>query len=129
MEKIQIANTLLKNTINKYLQGFIKEYILNIEAIEQRKCENETFVRFDNCISYLKEVDFNITDWMLFEIPIFYSHCFWNTNTKQAFDLAVWDIGKVMPRYLDSRANEQNAKTIQEAIEKYNTEGYVNAGR
>ncbi|MFF5400386.1 hypothetical protein ACFY5J_23760 [Peribacillus butanolivorans] len=53
---------------------------------------------------------------MLQEIPIFYCHCFWNEHSKKSFDLAVWNLGEVIPRYLDSEHNEKDAKTIQEVI-------------
>lgn len=129
MGKMQIASELLKNSTNIYIQNLIDKYIENIHVIENNKCENEELIRFDNCISYIKKVGFDIIDWMLFEIPIFYSYCFWNKKTKKAFDLAVWNIGEVIPRYLDCGANEQDAKTIQEAIEKYDTSDYINTGR
>jgi len=129
MEKLQIANELLKNTTNNDILEVIKNYIQNIDALEQLKCNNKELIRLDNCISYIKEVDFDISGWMLFEIPIFYSHCFWNKNTKKAFDLVVWHIGEIIVRYLDTEANEQDAKTIQEAIDKYDTSDYINAGR
>lgn len=129
MEKIQIAHELFNNTSNVYLKKFISEYIENIEEIESNKCVEKEFIRFDNCITYIKEVDFDIAGWMLFEIPIFYSYCFWNKITKKAFDLAVWDIGEVIPRYLDNCSNEQDANSIQEAIEKYDITDYINASR
>lgn len=129
MKKMQIANELLKNSTNIYIQSFIRKYIENIDVIENNKCEDKALIRLDNCVSYIKEVGFDISNWALVEIPIFYSHCFWNKETRKAFDLAVWDIGEVIPRYLDSEVNEQDAKTIQEAIEKYDTTGYINAGR
>ncbi|MNE80790.1 hypothetical protein D3C80_1773940 [compost metagenome] len=58
---------------------------------------------------------------MIAEIPIFYSHCFVNQQTKEQFDLVVWDIGEVLPRYIDSKSNEQDARTIQEAVNNYVT--------
>ena len=39
-----------------------------------------------------------------------------NKNTNQFFDLAVWDIGTVIPRYIDEDTCEQDAKSIEEAI-------------
>lgn len=126
MEKMKIASELLTNSTNIYIKKFIDDYIKNIGKIENNKCEDESLVRFDNCISYIKEKEFDIIGWMLFEIPIFYSHCFWNMSKKKAFDLAVWDIGEVIPRYLDSNSNEQDANTIQDAIEKYDIANYIN---
>ncbi|MGC6589083.1 hypothetical protein ACPV3A_29580 [Paenibacillus sp. Dod16] len=86
--------------------------------LEQGQYEDERFMRLHNCISYIEKERYNISGWMLFEIPVFYSHCFYNEQTQEAFDLAVWDIGEVIPRYLDSASNEQDAKTIQDAINK-----------
>lgn len=120
MNKLEIAQELLKNTTNIYLREFIRGYIENMQTIENGQADvDEPLIRFDNCISYIEKVQFDITEWGLWEIPIFYSHCFWNEKTKQFFDLAVWDIGEVIPRYLDSRACEEDAKSIPEAIEKY----------
>lgn len=120
MNKLQIAHELLKNTTNIYLREFIRSYIENMQTIENGQADvDEPLIRFDNCISYIEKVQFDIMEWGLWEIPIFYSHCFWNEKAKQFFDLAVWDIGEVIPRYLDSRACEEDAKSIPEAIEKY----------
>ncbi|MGE1115049.1 hypothetical protein ACQJ0K_25175 [Priestia megaterium] len=119
MEKVEIANELLKNSENDYIRALIKNYLLNFEELEQGKCENEMLIRFHNCVSYINKVDFNITGWMLNEIPTFYAHCFWNKKTNEAFDLGVWAIGEVIPRYLDSQANEQDSKNIEEAIKKF----------
>lgn len=119
MNKIEIANELLKNTKNIYLKDFIKTYIKNIHNIEQNKCKRKELIRLDNCISYIEKVNFNITDWGLWEIPIFYAHCFYKDKTKQMFDLAVWYIGEVIPRYLDANCNEEDAESIEEAIQKY----------
>jgi hypothetical protein len=130
MEKIEIAKELLKNTINKYIIAFIQDYIEILELDDIKNCNNEEFIRFDKCISYIKKVGFNINGWMLFEIPIEYAHCFWNKTTKKAFDLDVFDINKqVIPTYLDDKSNEQSAKTIEEAIEKYNNTDYINSKR
>lgn len=128
MTKVEIANELLKNSTSVYQKELIKKYIESIDKLDN-KCINKELIRFDNCISYFLDEKFDITGWMLFDIPIFYSHCFWNTKSKQAFDLAVWNIGEIIPRYLDSEADEQDAKTIQEAIEKYDVRDYLNSGR
>lgn len=130
MEKIEIARELLKNTTNKYNKVFIKDYIRILEIDDIKKCHDEDLLRFDKCISYMKEVGFDINGWMLFEIPIEYAHCFWNETTKEAFDLDIFEVDvEVIPTYLDNRSNEQEAKTIQEAIEKYDIVDYINAGR
>ncbi|MCQ4925024.1 hypothetical protein NE686_18125 [Tissierella carlieri] len=124
MEKIEIALELFENTRSKGIKDFIKNYILNIETIEESKCVDEKLIRFDNCLSYIEKVDFDISGWMLFDIPIFYAHCFLNNNTKKAFDLAVYDIGKVIVRYIDSDMNEEDCETIEQSIENYNMEMY-----
>ncbi|ARJ25789.1 hypothetical protein B7492_32660 (plasmid) [Bacillus mycoides] len=121
MEKIEIANELLKNSTG-CIKEFIEEYLLNFKELEQEKYENEddeSLVRLHNCISYIKEEDFDITGWELWEIPIFYSHCFFNKQNDEQFDLAVWDLGEVIPRYINDHSNEQDAKNIEEAIKKY----------
>lgn len=52
-------------------------------------------------------------------IPTFYSHVFMNKNTNEFFDLAVWDIGKVILTYIDEDTCEQNAKSKEEEIKNY----------
>src|SRR5690606_21786102 len=110
---------ILKNTTNEYLKGFISNYISNMELFESGYEHDEKLIRFHNCITYIEQENFDITGWNLHEIPIFYAHIFRNKQTNQYFDLAVWDIGKVVPRYLDDNCCEQDAETIQEAIENY----------
>lgn len=119
--EVEIAKELLKNSYNISIKRSIENYILNFEELEQREFENKNYgqIRLHNCISYIKEANFDITGWMLFEIPTFYSHVFMNKNTNQFFDLAVWDIGKVIPRYIDEDTCEQDAKSIEEAIKNY----------
>ncbi|GAF66420.1 putatice ATPase [Bacillus sp. TS-2] len=119
MKKTNIANELLKNTTNEYLKVFITNYILNMEELENGYDGDEDLIRFHNCITYIEKEKFDITGWELFEIPIFYAHCFRNEKTNQNFDLAVWEIGEVIPRYLDDNFNEQDSKSIQEAIDNY----------
>ena len=118
MTKIEIAKELLKNTTNIHLKSFIKDYITDITEKKVFSEDRDDLIRFDNCISFIEKVAFEIIDWQLFEIPIFYSHCFLNEKKNQAFDLAVWDIGEVIPRYIKD-SNEHDAKSIEEAIEKY----------
>lgn len=60
------------------------------------------FICFPSKISYLKK-----------------RCCFRNEKTNQNFDLAIWDIGEVIPRYLDNNYNEQDSKSILEAIDHY----------
>lgn len=119
--KVEIAKELLKNSPNIYIKYMIEEYIINFEKLKQGIHENkdDRLIRLHYCISYIKETDFDIRRWGIWEIPIFYAHIFQNENTNESFELAVWDIGKVMPRYIDEYSNEQDAKSIEEAIKKY----------
>lgn len=119
MKKIKIANELLNNTSNIYIKEFVQNYILNIRELEEGKCLDESLMRFHNCVSYIETENFDITGWMLFEIPIFYAHCFRNERTNQKFDLAAWDLGEVIPRYLDENWCERDCKSINEAIANY----------
>lgn len=97
MDKIRIAKTIRENTQNVCMREFISEYICTIEKCAE--FSDEALIRFDNCIDYILGSGFDMQGWGLWEIPIFYSHCFWNRQKKKAFDLAVWDIGEVIPRY------------------------------
>lgn len=119
--KVEIAKELLKNSPNIYIKYMIEEYIINFEKLKQgiRENKDDRLIRLHNCISYIKETDFDFSGWGIWEIPIFYAHIFRNENTNEFFDLAVWDIGKVIPRYIDEYSNEQDAKSIEEAIKKY----------
>ncbi|MGG4263766.1 hypothetical protein [Peribacillus simplex] len=119
MNKLEIAEELLKNTDGDYLKVYISNYILYMEEFENGWDGDIDLIRFHNCISYIEKENFDIRGWMLLEVPIFYNHCFWNEQTDENFDLVVWELGEVIPRYLDSEINERDAKTIQEAIDKY----------
>lgn len=121
MDKLQIAKELLKNTRNQCTK-FLSIYIANIESIEKNENDDidKEFLRLDSCISYIQSVNFDITGFGLFDIPIYYAHVFNNKKTNQVFDLAVLGLTTVTPRYLDFSCCEQDAKSIQEAIEKYN---------
>ncbi|MGM1370603.1 hypothetical protein [Bacillus thuringiensis] len=124
MEKIEFAKELLKNSLNIYIKIKIEEYISHFEEIEEgsyfnkKNHEDDSLIRFHNCITYIQEKGFDIKGWMLYEIPIYYSHCFYNENTGQRFDLMVLNIGEVIPAYIDY-SEEKDAKTIEEAIKKY----------
>jgi hypothetical protein len=131
-EKRKVASELLNNTTNEFMRSLIGRYLTNIDIIGYgiyNDIDSIRLIRLDNCISYLVNVAFDITGWMLFDVPISYSYCFWNGNTKKAFDLAVWDIGEVIPRYLDSPANENDANSIDEAMKLYDISDYINAAR
>ncbi len=130
MKNIEIAKELLKNTIDKYNKTFIKEYIKILQIDDIKNCNDEKFIRFDKCITYINKEGFDINGWMLFEIPIEYAHCFWNKKNKKAFDLDIFEVdGVVIPTYLDNKSNEKKAKTIEEAIQKYYIIDYINSGR
>ncbi|MCK9470701.1 MAG: hypothetical protein M0Q88_02980 [Bacilli bacterium] len=120
MKKKEIAEELLKNSNDYSIKEKLKFYIAILKETNEILFYDEEFIRLDNVVEYIKGVNFDITGWMLYDIPIFYSHCFWNKNTKKAFDLAVYDIGEVIPRYLNNDINEEDAENIQEAIKKYN---------
>lgn len=125
MEKIEIAKELLKNSLNIHRKAKIEGYISHFEAIEDEGYFNEKgigkdfLIRFNNCITYIQKVGFDIKGWMLYEIPIYYAYCFYNRSTEQRFDLTVFDSGEVIPTYIN-QTEEKYAKTIEEAIKKYN---------
>ena len=121
MDKIQIAKELLKNTKTHYEHNLLKNYIKNINQIEDKKCDSKELLRLNDCINYIKDANFDITGWMLEDIPIFYAHCFLNKDKKEMFELAVWGEGIVTPVYLNEEINEVDADTIQEAIKNFNT--------
>jgi len=119
MKTLEIATELLNNSSNVHIKEFIKKYTSKIEELEQDECKDNSLIRFHNCIIHLKKENFDVKGWMLYEIPVFYSHVFMNKQTNKMFDLVVWNIGEVVPRYLDERQNEQDALTIREAMKKY----------
>lgn len=119
MDKIGIAEIILENTMNVYMREFISDYINEIRT--HTKDMDAAYARIDSCIDYIMESGFDMHGWGLWEIPIFYRYCFWNKTEKKAFDLAVWDISEVIPRYIKND-NEEDAVSIEEAIEKYDYE-------
>lgn len=121
-QKENIVLELLKNTTNISLKQFLIDYRLAV--IKKNPLESDGMKRLDNCIEYIVSSSFDIKGWKLWEIPVFYSHCFLYHDHSKAFDLAVWDIGEVIPRYLDSSACEQDAHNIVEAIQKYDMYDY-----
>ena len=119
-----IANKILNNTISEELQNFIKEYISIVERtyIENDDMFEDDIIRFNKCVEYIIEKDFDVSEWGLWEIPIYYAHCFFNDREEEVkmFDLDVYELdGNVIPTYLDKDCNEERAATIEEAIEKY----------
>lgn len=119
-----IANKILNNTISKELQNFIKEYISIVERtyIENDDMFEDDIIRFNKCVEYIIEKDFDVSEWGLWEIPIYYAHCFFSDKEEQVkmFDLDVYELdGNVIPTYLDKDCNENSAITIEEAIDKY----------
>lgn len=125
MEKLEIAKELLENSLNTYIKKKIEEYIFHFEELEsgvycnKSNREDDSLIRFHNCTTYIHETGFNIKGWMLYEIPIYYSHCFYNESIEKRFDLMVLHIGEVIPGYIDDYSVEKAAETIEEAIKKY----------
>ena len=119
MRNVDIANELLKNSGNIYIKAFIKEYIFNLPMLERNMCEDMALIRLHSCITYLEKVNFDVTGWMLFEIPIYSSYCFLNENSNGFFDLSISDVRNVVPQYLDTNGYLQDAATVELAINKY----------
>lgn len=125
--KVNIVNELLKNTKKRpYEESLMIRYL---ESLEKGSIIEDDEQRFNSCIQFLIEDNFNPNGWQLDDIPIFYAHYFWNTDKKQAFILAVLEVGEVNPRYLDKDANEQEAEFINEAIGHFDISDYLKAGR
>lgn len=120
MDKIQIANELLKNSIEP-IKSILKEYVANMNlSITENNFElYDDWMCIDRCVSYFCSTNFNIRYWQLFEIPIDSVYCFVHTKTLQCFDLVISKDGVVIPTYIDSDSILQSANSIQEAIEKY----------
>lgn len=115
-----VANKLMFNTRHVSLNALLNEYILNIKNIKKNPKEFDLRLeRLHYCIEYIVSLNFDISDWELFEIPINYTYCFFNKKDKKSFDLAVYDKDDITPRYLDDSFSECDANTIEEAIEKY----------
>ena len=131
IEKSKIALELLKNSsifmlrfnisYGNIMKTFLEDYLKKIDSGEKL---NEDLLDFDSCVEYMRKCCFDITGWMLWEKSTSYSYChfycFYNESTKKAFDLVVLN-GEVTPRYIAS-GNEEDANTIEEAIEKYEME-------
>ncbi|MFR9694800.1 hypothetical protein ACL02V_29245 [Bacillus mobilis] len=122
--KVEIAKELLENSLNIYIKDKIEKYIFHFEEIEvgayfnKKDLDDDSLIRFHNCITYIQETGFDIQGWMLYEIPIYYSHCFYHKTTEHRFDLMVLTIGEVIPAYIDY-SEEKDAKSIEEAIKNY----------
>lgn len=115
-----IAVKLMRNTFHVSLNTLLSEYILNIKDIKKNpKKFDSQLEKLHYCIEYIASVNFDVSDWQLSEIPVSYSYCFFNKKEKKSFDLAVYDKNDVTPRYLNDSFGEENAKSIEEAIEKY----------
>jgi hypothetical protein len=115
-----IATTLMLNTSSVYLNAFLNGYILNIKDIKKNpKKFNSEFEKLHYCIEYILSVNFDVNGWALWEIPVYYSYNFFNKKEKKSFDLAVYDKNDITPRYLSDSFNEEDAESIEEAIEKY----------
>ena len=115
IDKRKIGLELLKNSPGN-MKTFLEDYLKKTESGEKL---NGDLSDFDTCVEYIKKCCFDITGWMLWEMPSCYSICFYNECTNKSFDLAVWN-GEITPRYIAS-GNEEDASTIEEAIAKNET--------
>jgi len=125
IDKAFVAYDLMMNSMNKNIKHFLMDYFLLMKSEGISDSTSEEMVRLDNCIAYLVSIGFCTKGWMLWEIPTFYSHCFLNIENKQAFDLVVWDIGEVIVRFLNNASCEEDANSIEEAIDKYCMNNYL----
>lgn len=112
MDKRKIGLELLKNSPGN-MKTFLEVYLEKTDSGEKL---NNDLSDFDTCVEYIKKCCFDITGWMLWEMPTSYSYCFYNESTNKAFDLVVCN-SEVIPRYIGA-GNEEDANSIEEAIEK-----------
>lgn len=122
--KIEIAKELYENTEVFRLKDLIDDYIINrnryieTQISKGNRKKHEQLITLDQCIHYINKEKFDIRGWQLLEIFKDYSYAFYNFRTGKKFELTVSENGNVIPRYI-SKGNEEDAKSIQEAIEKY----------
>ncbi|MFJ7954207.1 hypothetical protein ACIQZG_22145 [Lysinibacillus sp. NPDC096418] len=119
MNKMEIAYELLSNTRSALLKDLIQSVISNIEEIPISNSLNEEIIRFQNCLTYIEGSGFNIKGWSLIEIPIYFTFCFADIKNNKFFDLDVYSIDKVIPKYVDESDIEREVETIQIAINRY----------
>ena len=116
---IDIAHELLHNTEGIQLRDLIQSYITISDQCKIGQYKDEEMLRFHNIVCYIQDTEFNIKGWSLIEIPIFFTFCFGHIKNNKFFDLDVYEIGKVIPKYVDEYDNEKEVESIQEAIKKY----------
>ena len=126
MAQKEIALELLKHTTNVYLSDFILQYIYKVQTLEppldKSDEDNLQLLKFHRCIERIEHEAFNFSGWHLHEIPIDDVFCFvkMKNGSYYAFDL-VYDkeMDIVIPCFVDDESCLDEAKSIQEAINKY----------
>lgn len=116
-KKIRVGQELLRNTKNKCLRMQLENYINHLKW-NQLRTEDESM---DLRIQYLVNSDFEYIGWGMYEIPEEDIFCF--VKGDQYFNLDDETVGKkeikIVPTYFDQYACEHIAKTIPDAISKY----------
>lgn len=126
MAQKEIALELLKHTTNVYLSDFILQYIYKVQTLEppldKSDEDNLQLLKFHRCIERIEHEAFNFSGWHLHEIPIDDVFCFvkMKNGSYYAFDL-VYDkeMDIVIPCFVNDESCLDEAKSIQEAINKY----------
>ena len=126
MAQKEIALELLKHTTNVYLSDFILRYIYKVQTLEppldKSDEDNLQLLKFHRCIELIEHEAFNFSGWHLHEIPIDDVFCFvkMKNGSYFAFDL-VYDkeMDTVIPCFVNDESCLEEAKSIQEAINKY----------
>lgn len=118
-KKIRAAQELLRNTQNKSLRMELENYINHLKW-DQLRAEDESM---DLRIQYLVNSDFEYIGWGMYEIPAEDIFCFVKGNKYFNLDDETVEAGekeiKIVPTYFDQYACEHTAKTIPDAISKY----------
>ena len=141
MEKIEIARELYNNELevtgrrNLLLEFYIGILSGKFQLVSdgdgmftQGGCwlELEDAVRrfywLDDQMKYLEASSYDMTGWMIREIPIADSFMYCNKATNQAFDLDTYDEdGQIRPSYMLGSFQVKRAVSIEEAIANYLT--------
>ena len=107
-------------------QGLIQE-LIDANGALPSDCSNELRCLY-LCLEYISQQNFDITGWLLYDIPTDYAHSFLRCNPGTGDHSACFDINvylkdsstTIEASYLDENYGETHADTIQEAIEKFN---------
>ena len=118
-----IAKELQKNTTNTYLSYFLDEYIRGFvydDDDQTAKTIAFQLLKFHQCLKYIEKEKFDISGWMLWEIPHPDVFCFRNNQTNQTFNLIYdwYDNYEISPSYVSNSANHL-AQSIEEAVQLY----------